>query len=350
MSYDFELFASSKHVLLSPSTSANCNVRIDGPERVEDEDVPNYYLPVLGKKRVLFRIHLEGEISRTDEETIDRWLGAIVSQTKGVLIDMQTENFETPTKSGKLDSSTTKTSENGWMTLYFEDGEGFFESGFSAMLEELSLSMQEAAPTRFGYYEPLQGRIENGDFSELLSSFANATDLFMKSKAPFGHVFLNIPCKKTFERYHPKHFIRRHFLMGCVAFEIKPILFTNRLVLERLLKFFERICVSLDVAYAEITKTDKMSSWFWYGLPDNQPHTICLGSAYQGVWPEILKTGRKIGTHHHIVTTDRFGNKPLCPPKELVAPGQENLNPGGAPEFAPVLPFNYKFDYERFVW
>ncbi|MBJ7389389.1 MAG: hypothetical protein JHC92_08155, partial [Sphingomonadaceae bacterium] len=156
MSYDFELFATSQHVLEPPTVSATCNVRIDGPECVEDEDVPNSYIPVLGKKRILFRIHLEGEISRADKETIDGWLGAIIAQTKGVLIDLQTENFETLTKSGKLDSSTTKPIENGWMTLYFEDGERFFESGFSTMLEEISLLMPEAAPTRFGYYEPMQ--------------------------------------------------------------------------------------------------------------------------------------------------------------------------------------------------
>jgi hypothetical protein len=350
MSYDLELFTTGKHELDPPSTSATCNVRIDGPDRAEDEDLPSNYLPVLGKKRLLYRIHLEGELSQTDQETVDSWLGEIVAQTKGVLIDLQTEYFETLTNSGQLEPSTAKPNKNGWMTLYFEDGERFFKSGFVAMLDEISLSMPEAAPTRFGYYEPLQGRIEHGDFSELLSAFANDPYVFLKSQTPFGHVFLNIPCKKTFEHYHPQHFVRRRFLLANVSFEIRPKLFSNQLMLKRLLKFFERLCVSLDVTYAEIIQTDQMSSWFWYGLPDNQPHTICLGSAYQGVWPEALKAGYKIGAHHHLVTTDRFGNKPPRPPRELVAPSQEDVNPRGKPNFAPEFPFDYKFDHGKYIW
>lgn len=350
MSYDFELFAGRKHVLKPPSTSDTCNVRVDGPDRAEDEDLPQNYRPFLGKKRFLFRIHLEGELSPTDQQTIDKWLGAIVAQTKGVLIDLQTEHFETPTKSGQLEVLATKPNESGWMTFYFEDGERFFESGFAAMIEKISLLMPEAAPTRFGYYEPLQGRIEGNDFSELVSSYKNQTDPFMKSKTPFGHVFLSTPCKKTFERHHPQHFIRRHFLMGKVAFEIRPKLFTNRASHERLIKLFETLCISLDVTYAEITPTDEKGSWFWCGLPDNQPHTICLGSAYQGAWPEALTTGFKIGAHHHLVTTDRFGNKPPRPPRELVAPNQENKDLRGKLEFAPVFPFDYKFDYDKYIW
>ncbi len=361
MSYDFELFASRKFLLEPPSTSATCNVCIDGPDHAEDEDLPDNYLTVLGKKRVLFRIHVEGVPTSDDQLNVDRWLTAIVAQTKGVLIDLQTEQFATLTKSGQLAAIAPKPKASGWMTFYFADGEAFYSNGFETMLSDISRLMPEAAAKRFGYYEPLQGRILDSDYLELVKSFKNEPHVFMKSKTPFGHLFVHVPCKKTFERYHLRHFIRRKFLLGTVAFEIRPQLFTNQADFARLMRLFEHLCVSLDVVYAQIAESDHMGGWLWYGLPDNQPHTICVGSAYQEVWPEVLNTGHKIGSHHHVVSTNRFGSKPPRPPKQLIAPTQDDdpIDPKTGkrrdtrdtePNYAPVFPFAYEFDLTRYLW
>ena len=193
MSYDFELYTNRRLVLEPPRMGAENTIRIDGPDLVEEEDLPDNYLPILGKKRVLFRIHLEGDLTSLDQTAVDAWLGAIVAETKGVLIDLQTERFETPTKAGQLEAPTDKSNNNGWMSFYFEDGEKFYESGFEEMFRQLSLLMPEAIPARYGYYEPMQGRVESGDVSGLFSSFKNETDVFMKSKTPFAHIYTNTP-------------------------------------------------------------------------------------------------------------------------------------------------------------
>ena len=361
MSYDFELYTSRKQAFEQPQTSDGSNIRIDGPDRVEDEDIPANYLAILGKKRVLFRIHLEGNLTSSDHAAVNTWLGKIISETKGVLIDLQTEQFETPIKSGHLAPLRDQSNYNGWMSFYFENGEKFYESGFETMLQEIAITMPEAIPARYGYYEPLQGKVEDGDVSDLVASFKNETDLFMKSKTPFGHIFVSIPCKKTFERYHPRHFIRRKFLLGSVCFELRPKLFAHPEKFDRLKSLFERLCVAFDVVYAEIVQTDDWSGWYWYGLPDNQAHTICVGSAYQDVWPEVLKAGHKVGKHHQLVTTDRFGNKPPRPPKDLVAPEQDDdaIDPVTGqirdtsdmkPSYAPVFPFDFEFDLNKYIW
>lgn len=132
--------------------------------------------------------------------------------------------------------------------------------------------------------------------------------------------------------------------------EIRPKLFAHPEKLEQLKFLFERLCVTFDVVYAEIVQTDNWSGWFWYGLPDNQAHTICVGNAYQGVWPDVLKTGHRTGKHHHLVTTDRFGNMPPRPPKDLAAPDQTDKNPRGRPNYASVFPFDYEFDYDKYIW
>lgn len=349
LSYDFELYVSRTCSLNAPATSDSSTIRVDGPDRAEDEDIPDSYLSVIGKKRLLYRIHLEGELTAADHETVDAWLADIVSTTKGVLIDQQTERFETTTQSGLL-APLVQPPSSGWMSFYFEDGEAFYQNRFEHMLQEISRRMPEAVPTRFGTYEPLQGKVEAGNVAGLISSFKNEPDTFMKAKAPFGHIFVSIPCKKTFEQYHPRHFIRREFLLARVSFELRPKLFAQPAKLDRLRSLFTTLSVMFDVVYAEITQTDDFGSWFWYGLPDHQTHTICLGKAYQGVWPEALETGHKVGDHHHLVTTDRFGNKPPCPPNDLVAPPQKGRNPGQKPEYAPVFPFDYVFDYKTYIW
>ena len=350
MSYDFELYSSRKLTLATPKISEGGNIRIDGPDHVEEEDIPVNYLPVLGKKRFLTRIHLEGDHTSSDQDVVDTWLRAIIHETKGVLIDLQTEQFETPTKSGQLVAMEAEVNKSGWMSFHFEDGEKFYETGFEEMLRETSQLMPEAVPTRYGYYEPLQGRIEQGDATELIASFKEETDILMQSKSPFGDIFVRTPCKKTFERWHPRHFIRREFLLCTVSFQLRPKLFTHPANFERLKSLFEKLCVTFDVVYAEINQRDDWGSWFWRGLPDHEPHTICLGPAYARVWPEVLKTGHKIGEHHNMLSSDRFGNKPPRPPRNLVAPDQKDKNPGGKTEYASVFPFDYEFDYDSYIW
>lgn len=350
MSYDFELFTSRKHVLGLLRTNAGSNIRIDGPYRVEEEDLSDNYLPVLGKRRLLYRIHLEGELTLSDQAAVEIWLDAILAETNGVLIDLQTERFEMSNKSGQFQLEARQRNENGMMTFYFEDGEKFYQSGFEQLLQVISVLMPEAIPSRFGYYEPLQDRVNDNDLSQLISSFKHEPNIFMKSKAPFSNIYMSVPCKKWFEHHHPQHFIRRLFILGKLSFELRPKLFASPADFERLKALFEKICLLLNVVYAEIVETDSIGSWFWYGLPDKQAHTICLGAAYQSAWPSFLKTGYKLGDHHHIVTTDRFGNRPPCPPKNLIAPDQKDKNPGGKPDYAPVFPFDYEFDYNKYVW
>ncbi len=350
MSYDFELYTSRKLSLDPPKTSDGSHIRVDGPDRVEEEDIPDNYLPTVGKKRLLNRIHLEGDLKASDQENVDAWLKAVVLETKGVLIDLQTEHFETPTTSGQIAAIDIQPSNNGWMSFHFQGGEKFYETGFADMLREIALIMPEAVPTRYGYYEPLQGKVEQGDVTDLISSFKDETDIFMKSKTPFGHIFVQTPCQKTFESYPQKHSLRREFLLCNVCFELRPKLFAQPANLERLISLFEKLCVTFDVVYAEIMQTEEWGNWFWRGLPDHRPHTMCVGRAYTSVWPDVLKTGRKIGNHHHLVSSDRFGNKPPNPPRGLIAPIQTQRSPGGPTQYASIFPFDYAFDRDTYIW
>ena len=198
MSYDFELYTNREFSLTVPGIAKD-SLRLDGPDRVEDEDIPDAYLPILGRKRVLYRIHLSGGLTVAARAEVDQWLGAIVEQTKGVLIDLQTEQFETVSKRGLFQPEPAKDRANGSMSFYFEGADGFYEHGFENMLAEIARLMPQALPVRFGHYEPLQGRVENGDMSELIAAYKAETDIILKAKTPFGHI---LPGHGAIARYH----------------------------------------------------------------------------------------------------------------------------------------------------
>lgn len=351
MSYDFELYTSRRITLDPLRTGAESNVVVDGPDILHDDDIPQEYLPHVGKKRVLYRIHLEGDLTAINRVALDNWLRGLVVETKGVLIDLQTNGFETVRKRGEIASSQAAADDFGRMSFYFTDGESFYENGFEQMLKCIAETMPEAFPKRYGSYEPLQLTVDARDNADLIAAFHDDPEIIIKSQTPFSHMYLSIPCHKTFERYHPRHFVRREFMVGHVEFELRPKIFSDPAMFSKLESLFEKICILLDVIYAEISTEDhRGSSWRWYGLPDTEPDSLCIGPAYQEVWPEFLDCGQKIGLHHRLVSKDRFGNTPPRPAAELIAPAQTGMNPDEKPNYAPVFPFDYNFDPDTYIW
>lgn len=350
MSYDFELYVRSAVALPSPPSIGEANVRCDGPFRVEDEDIPDLLLPVVGKRRWTYQIQIEGEVSAECLDVVDRWLRDIATASKGVLIDQQAGTYETAAKLGKLAMDNSRAQNTGTMSFYFEGGEEFYERGLEAVFEALKKHCPSALPTRYGYSEPLQGTVRQGEVAEIVSAFQKDTSIFMMAPAPFGHIFVSAPCRKTFENWHPRHFLRRHHLLGTLGFDLRPRIFASVARRDQLLKIFEILCAELNVVYAEILEEGGGASWFWYGMPDRpQAHAICIGAAYQRVWPEAANGGRVVGEGLRVFAKDRLGNSPPRPPAELLRP-PPNPDGQGKPNIAEVFPFDYEFDYNKFVW
>ncbi|WP_092647623.1 hypothetical protein [Jannaschia faecimaris] len=345
MSYDFELYTIAPRDLVDPPAFHGGGVQVDGPFHLEEDDIPSGYLPIVGGKRCLYQIHLQGLVAQVDKSVVDEWLHRVITQTNGTLIDSQTGKFETKAKSGNIRPEEDG-AKVGAMSFYFEDGEEFFKHGFDSMLARISDILPAAMPTRYGSYEPLQGKVNQGEYAEIVAAFSEEIDIFMKSPAPFGYTFMSIPCAKTFEGYHPEHFIRRHHLLGMVQLELRQKVFTSPKILSAVLNLFKELCVDLDVVYAEILEeSDGGSSWIWCGIPDRRAaHTICVGPAYQSVWPETSRSGELVGSRHRVFTIDRVGSSPPRPPANLLAPDRSGKDLREPLDYAAVFPFDYRFD------
>lgn len=351
MSYDFALYCQRAQDLPAPPALAAGQVAVYGPDRVADEDLEGGVLAVIGRKRMLYSLHVEGVVARGEQGDLDGWLREVIALTKGVLVDLQSDRFETPTKAGQIATTEGAVKPSGWMSFLLADGEAFYDGGFARTLTTIAEVCPEALPARWGYWEPLQETVEGGDMAPLLAAFAEDTSILMKGRTPIGDISLSLPCRKTFERYHPRHAIRRQFMLANLSFELRAKAFADPRQWPRLMTLFERLCPELGVVYATIQTTPRWDlGWFWYGLPQDSGHTLCLGPAYRTVWPEAEAQGRPLGPDHVILTTDRFGNAPPAPPPDLREPDAGGYAHGNRVHYAPVFPFDYKYRHDRYIW
>lgn len=335
MSFDLDLYA-ARAFELPPLDGLS----IDGPLLVQTEDIEPGIAAVVGKRRLLWQIHL----TDVDWPLVEAWVSQVLSLSKGVIIDLQANTFETATKRGHLRTEGRARPDPVWMNFWFSDGERFHAEGLAQLLATLAEIKPKALPQRYGFWEPLQHKVE-GDFAPLLQAFAEEPKLLLQAKTPFGGIHLSIPCKATYAGFHPDHWLRSHFLLARLSFEVKPT--------EDLREMFERLCLQLDVVYAEITgpMSHAAGSWFWRGLPDGPKRAICIGPNYRRVWPEAQAFGYEVGTHRLFYAARDGSGLPPIPPA-LVAPYRSlnNRDPQAIPEFAPLFPFDFSFDPNVKVW
>ena len=365
MSYDLSLYAAKSIDLGLPSLSPDGWLEISGPVEVEPDDLSEAELAVVGKRRLLWQISLSNQISEQDWAQIEVWLSKALAETKGVVIDRQTGTYQTVTRQGQLKRDTRPTRDPSWLCYWFKDGEHFHARGFAKFLETLVELLPEALPRRYGDHEPLQFKVLGSDFGPLLGAFSDNPDLCVKAAPPFGDILMSIPCRKKFSNWHPQHFIRKHFLLTCMKIQVKAANLDNGSAREKLSLLFERLCIDLDVVYAEFTapQYNPWGSWFWDGLPDRSPRAFCIGPEYRAVWPEAEEFGREIGPHHRIFIAARDGSGlPKIPPKLLspttvpLAAGNmativaQNRNLHEPPVLAEVFPFDFKYATDKYIW
>ncbi|MEL6586428.1 MAG: hypothetical protein AAFQ50_07165 [Pseudomonadota bacterium] len=125
MSYDFALYTTRAYDLVPPDLGPGALLGLYGPDRCEDEDLPPEYLPTLGRRRLMYGLTLEGDPTPAAAARLDAWLRDAVVQTKGILIDLQTESWESPTKSGVLGPPPTARKARLQYHLYTEDDAPF---------------------------------------------------------------------------------------------------------------------------------------------------------------------------------------------------------------------------------
>ncbi len=339
MSYDLDLYVSKPTPLTAPDAGPNAQFGVESPARIEPEDIPATYAPLIARRRWLIRIHIEGAPTPETSAVFEAWLAVTLADTKGLVVDEQAGTWATAKKTGPLPGTASDDiTEMGEMSFFLTDANAFHASGLAKMLDAIQATLPEAMPARFGQYEPFQGRVENGDTGPLLAAFADDPDQFLKALTPFAHIYLSLPCDAELTKWHPNHFLRKEVLVTRVAFELRPKAFED----PRLLDLFKAIASTIGVFYADLRRTEgPVRSWFWHGLPEGPVEAFCLGAPYTGLWPEAVSRGVPLANGVTLVAPTRTDPTVPKPPHDLADPGTDNgARLQGRAKYAPTFPFD----------
>jgi hypothetical protein len=348
-------------------------MEVSGPQEIEPDDLLESELAVVGKRRLVWQMSLSNQTSEKDWAQIQVWLSKALAATKGVVIDRQTGTYKTATRQGQLRRVSKPARDPSWLCFWFKDGEGFHAHGLQKLLETLAEVLPEALPRSFealpsdlrDLLNPLQGKVQGNDYRPLLAAFAKNPDVSLVAAPPFGDMWASIPCATKFSGYPANHPIRRNFLLGHLKIQIRAACFEKSSLVDKVMKLFERLCLELQVVYAEFTapQYNPWGSWFWDGLPDRSPRAFCIGAEYRSVWPEAEEFGKEIGPSHRLFIAARDGSGlPKIPPKLLspttvpLAAGNmativaQNRNLHEPPLLAELFPFDFNYAPDKYIW
>lgn len=223
------------------------------------------------------------------------------------------------------------------MSFYLDDPNWFQGEGFALMLKTIADVCPAALSTRYGAYEPLQGRVGNGDTAALAAAFAEDPDIFMRARTPFSWVFMSVPSDVQIAKWHLRHFLRQEYLATRICFELRPKAFDDPAVP----RLFHALSDGLGVLYSEIRRDRcPVSAWFWRGLPPGPVDAFCLGGRYPEIWPEAARQAVTLPGGTLAIGRTRLGHALPDPPADLRDPLRP-FEPGSRDpaRYAPVFPF-----------
>lgn len=339
MSIGLDLYLARETTLSPPDAGPNAQFAADPPARIEDEDLPESYLPLTGKgRRWLVRLSIEGAPSPQTLADFDAWLTGTIAETKAVLIDEQSGTYLTATKTGPLPDTAMEDETGGELTFYFQDANWFHQTGFAKMLDTIQRVLPAAMPQRYGAYEPMQGKVENGDTTAIVKDFKADPDIFMRAKTPFSWIFTSVPCDEVVAKWHPNHALKKNFLATRIEFQLRPKAFETPALLE----LMKALSVDLGVFYSELRRDEcPIQTWFWRGIPKGVPSAICIGAPYLDHWPQARARGVELTKDLVFLGPTRLDPHIPQTPPELVDPELE-IGPAvqDRKKYAPVFPFD----------
>mgnify|MGYP001825266104 CR=1 FL=1 len=338
MSYSLDLYLARDIALTPPDAGPNAQFAADPPARIENEDIPDSYLPLIGKRRRwLVRIYIEGAPSSQSLADFDTWLTDTIAETKAVLIDEQSGTYLTATKQGPLPDTATENETGGELSFYLHDANRFHETGFATMLDTIQRVLPAAMPQRYGAYEPMQGKVENGDTTAIVKDFNADPDIFMRAKTPFSWIFMSVPCDEVVAQWHPNHALKKNYLATRIEFQLRPKAFET----PALFDLMKALSIDLGVFYSELRREEcPVKGWFWRGIPTGTPSAICIGAPYLDHWPEARTRGVELTKDLVFLAPTRLDPHIPETPPELIDPEFESgPSVQDRKKYAPVFPF-----------
>src|SRR4051794_29809119 len=161
MSLDLEVFGPDRPDL--GDGPSDQDVVVDGPLKVEEEDLPVVVARVLLTCRWIVQINMPSGLSKAALGRVERYARGLAESASGVVYDPQSDAVVWPRNLKRLrEPAVSRDSEYEGAAVELEwlVNRRLRAADAGALLDILERRMPEAVPRRFGAYEPMQGRLE----------------------------------------------------------------------------------------------------------------------------------------------------------------------------------------------
>ena len=285
MSYDIEVFSTDEPSAPSAQEGRGWQIAIDGPMRVEPEDIPDRVRTTIPGLRFLTRLHLQGEASAAAEKTLITSARELARAARGVIVDQQQGTIETPRGVQRLQIAKGAKSDSVLQLSWFVHDIGPLTKTLPAgIIDTFERTLPECLPRRYGLYEPPQFKLEAeglDHFRQFLRDHLQDTPgPVWYCETPCQFVFVSIP-----DRVGPTP---RGFRCGRLTLNVDGKAGGDRAWRVELTRLWLAIADLIKPFYAEIRAGEcPIKSWWWNGIPAPPPSAVLLGEPYASLWSDF---------------------------------------------------------------
>ncbi len=307
MSLDFSAYFATKPTRFpGASKGQTWSLHIEEPARLDREDVPLGVRALLGRCRWKVEIHLEGDVSEEARAALDAAIAVFVTVALGV-VDEQREMMLGERGERRVPRIEEPGDHSAGYTLvvYFERASEFTRGDMDRVLEIIESEMPEALPHRYGQWEPLQHRWDDGGRTAFLELWTRHEPPFWKGRSPVSDVFCSFD-------YRVKNY---GFRAGRLAVQFRPGLATDPARLVAAMRLGEQLARATSAFYVALIPGQSQGP-FWKGIAPVEHWLLVLGEPLLSRCPEFQEIGRPLGDSH-FAASPLSGVARINPPARL---------------------------------
>jgi hypothetical protein len=294
---------------------------IDGPLRIDAEDLPSELAAAVLMPRWTLDLSLPAGSPDLAWAMVVKTGRYLADMAEGVLFDPQEDRIVWPRSQqrrlARSEGERTTHVEFSWVI----PAGAFAEALPRRLLATFRRRLPEALPRRYGAFEPLQHRLEEGDdafVSRWLEEQGSAVGLlFWKGSTPVGEGFVSFPSDQRPDLGIPA---------GSVQFQVDGRVFDDARWRELAFELLDEIGELSSAFYSRALVEQRrgggipasefgalpppvVSRGAWSGLPDHPAWLTWLGPGYAGIVDVTMPASVKVARRHGSIV--RLSERPL---------------------------------------
>lgn len=343
MSYHLDVFSADVPAPPAAAEGPGWQLVVEGPLRVEPEDIPAEVRSSLPGIAFLTRFHLEGDAPASAEKKLIATAQKLARAARGVVVDEQKGTVETPRSVRRLAGDAPPSAAPLQLSWFVHDADRLVRTVPADLIDLFQRTLPECLPRRYGLHEPAQLKLERegmANFRQFLAEHLRDAPIWDGHK-PCRHVIISIP-----DRVGPTP---HGFRCARLTLNFDGHVSADRAWRVELTRLWIAVAELIRPFYAEIRLGESPTkSWWWNGIPAQGASAILIGDPYTGLWPAFASAARltPAGLRYAEHFVDDVSRAPLpAPPVSIAQPPE----PAISKTFDPTKPGGLAAMLERSI-